>query len=527
MVKTHPRQTFPGKMKRSDFIIAPIIFFAAFALYFRTTAPGLLFGDSAEFQTIAYTMGVGHATGYPVYILLAKIFTYLPIGEIAYRVNLLSAFFASMAVMFLYLVVRMLGPIPVSAVFASLVMALTPLFWKHAAIAEVYALSSACLTFILFAMFKWKESKKPAWLFLAGMFGGLSLGIHVTVALAVPAILIYLAITPWSADESFAKRAKPAIFGAITGLAIFLSLFYFLDHRNSPAGIYNTVIIPSLSVWGMSPSDFNSPIKRLAFLFFSPQFKGLFFAVPFNVVLQRLGDFFRTYSALLCFSLMGITSLFIPMPQRPARSREGWFLIAALAVFTTFAVTYNVADYIVFYIPSIVILSVCAALGIQLLVDLVCMFTKLPRITVTLVYVACYLTGAFHLVVNIPQAWQDRIPPGLEEKFLLGFKYPGAYRLNAQKIANSIESNAIVFTSWDKLYGLYYVSHVLQGRVGQDFHETYPQKDIYLPAASLLAYIDANIDHRPIYFTKYPETFDEIYRVIPTATSGLFQIARK
>jgi hypothetical protein len=513
-------------MKRSDFINATIIFFVSFALYFRTTAPGLLFGDSAEFQTIAYTMGVGHATGYPVYILLAKVFTYLPIGEIAYRVNLLSAFFASIAVTFLYLVVRMLGPKPASAIFASLTMALSPLFWKYAAIAEVYALSSACLTFILFAMLKWKESRNSAWLFLAGMFGGLSLGMHFTVALAAPAILIYLVITPWSEGESLGKRAKPALFGAFIGLTIFLLFFYFLDHRNSPAGIYNTVIIPSLSVWGMSPSDFNSPTKRLAFLFFSPQFRGLFFAVPFNVVLQRLEDFAHNYSALLVFSLVGIPSLFIPLPQKPARSREGWFFIVALITFTTFAMTYDVADFIVFYIPSLIILVICTALGIQMLVDVASMFTKLQRITIPLVYAVCYLVGTFQLVANIPQAWQDRIPPGLEEKFLFGFKYPGGYRLNAQKIVNSIENNAIVFTNWDRVYGLYYVSHVLQGRIDLDFHETYPQKDVYLPAESMLAYIDANIDHRPVYFTKYPETFDDTYQVIPIA-SGLFQIVRK
>jgi hypothetical protein len=513
-------------MKRADFVIAPIIFFASFALYIRTTAPGLLFGDSAEFQTIAYTMGIGHATGYPIYVLVAKIFTYLPIGEIAYRVNLLSAFFAAITVTFLYLIVRMLGPKPASGIFASLTVALTPLFWKHAAIAEVYALSSACLTFILFVILRWEKLENSLWLFLAGMFGGLSLGIHVMVSLAAPAILIYLAIAPWSAGESLGKRAKPALFGAFTGLAIFLLSFYFLDHRNSPAGIYNTVIFPSLSVWGMSPSDFNSPLEHLAFLFFSPQFRGLFFAIPFNEVIQRLEDFARNFSVLLVFSLVGILSLFIPLQKRPARSREGWFLMAALITFTTFAITYDVADFIVFYIPSILILVICAALGIQRLVDLARLFTKLPHIAITLTYAACYLAGALHLVVNIPQAWQNRIPPGLEGKFLFGFQYPDAYRLKAQRIVNEIEDNAIVFTNWDRLYGLYYVSHVLQGRIDQDFHETYPQKDKYLPAESMLAYIDANIDHRPIYFTKYPDSLDATYQVIPTV-SGLFQIVRK
>ena len=75
-------------MKRFDAGIAFSIFVASLALYVRTLAPSLLYGDSAEFQTIAYTLGIGHPTGYPVYILLANLFTFLPVADIAYRVKM-------------------------------------------------------------------------------------------------------------------------------------------------------------------------------------------------------------------------------------------------------------------------------------------------------------------------------------------------------------------------------------------------------------------------------------------------------
>ena len=81
-------------MKRLDFAISLSLFSAVFTLYIRTLAPSLLYGDSAEFQTTAYTLGIGHPTGYPIYMLIAKLFTFLPVGEIAYRVNLFSAFSA-------------------------------------------------------------------------------------------------------------------------------------------------------------------------------------------------------------------------------------------------------------------------------------------------------------------------------------------------------------------------------------------------------------------------------------------------
>ena len=69
------------------------------AVYVRTLVPGLLTGDSGEFQVLAYQAGVTHTTGYPIYILFAKLFaTLVPVGSIAYRINLFSAVMGALAV---------------------------------------------------------------------------------------------------------------------------------------------------------------------------------------------------------------------------------------------------------------------------------------------------------------------------------------------------------------------------------------------------------------------------------------------
>ena len=86
------------RLTRLDAILAFLCFVGGLVLYVRTLAPGLLRDDSAEFQTLAYTLGMTHPTGYPVYLLLAKLFTLLvPVRDIAYRVNLLSAVLAALA----------------------------------------------------------------------------------------------------------------------------------------------------------------------------------------------------------------------------------------------------------------------------------------------------------------------------------------------------------------------------------------------------------------------------------------------
>ncbi len=129
---------FIPAMKRADAATSLVLFIASFGLYLRTLAPSLLSGDFAEFQTIGYTLGIGHPTGYPVYILLAKLFTLLPIGDIAYRVNLLSAFCAALTVVFVYLILRKLGAWKLPSAFGAISLALTPLFWGFSSMAEVY-----------------------------------------------------------------------------------------------------------------------------------------------------------------------------------------------------------------------------------------------------------------------------------------------------------------------------------------------------------------------------------------------------
>src|SRR5919198_816096 len=74
----------------------------AFALYARTVAPGVLDGDGGEFQTNIFRLGVSH-TGYPLYFLLAKLWTLVvPVGSLAYRANLFSSLFGAFTVALIY-----------------------------------------------------------------------------------------------------------------------------------------------------------------------------------------------------------------------------------------------------------------------------------------------------------------------------------------------------------------------------------------------------------------------------------------
>ncbi|MFB0545768.1 MAG: protein O-mannosyl-transferase family, partial [Anaerolineae bacterium] len=76
-----------------DGLVAGGFFLASLALYLKTLGPSVLEGDSALFQYAPYTLAVTYPTGYPIYLLLGKLWvTLVPLGSIAYRMNLLSAF---------------------------------------------------------------------------------------------------------------------------------------------------------------------------------------------------------------------------------------------------------------------------------------------------------------------------------------------------------------------------------------------------------------------------------------------------
>ncbi len=88
-------------------LIAGGLFAASLALYLSTLAPSVvtLFDDSLEFQLVTYQLGIAHPTGYPLYTSLGKLFTFLPFGDVAYRVNLMSAVFGAAAIALVYLLI--------------------------------------------------------------------------------------------------------------------------------------------------------------------------------------------------------------------------------------------------------------------------------------------------------------------------------------------------------------------------------------------------------------------------------------
>ena len=96
------------KGKRA-FPVDSIVFVMGLGLYMYTLAPTVLPSNSGEFQFVADILGIAHPPGYPLYTMLGKLFTLIPLGDVAYRVNLMSAFFAALTLALVSRTVRRHG----------------------------------------------------------------------------------------------------------------------------------------------------------------------------------------------------------------------------------------------------------------------------------------------------------------------------------------------------------------------------------------------------------------------------------
>ena len=186
----------------------------AFVLYLRTLAPGVLGGDSGEFQFAAWLGGFAHPTGYPLYLLLGWLWTHLlPLHDPAWRMNAFSALWGGVATGLVYLLaLRMLRQASANpwsrllALFAALTFAVTPTFWSQATLAEVYTLNAALVAAILLGLVIWGQTGSRRALYGTALLYGLSLAHHRTTLLYLPAIVLFMWLAIGSRTRSSASR---------------------------------------------------------------------------------------------------------------------------------------------------------------------------------------------------------------------------------------------------------------------------------------------------------------------------------
>jgi hypothetical protein len=197
---------------------------AAFAVYLTTLAPTVMWYDMGEFVTTSATLGIAHNTGYPLLILLGKAFTFLPVGDTAYRVNLLSAVCTAAAVAVVAAIINDLTDEPAAAVIGALTLAFASTVWANATWATSYGLNLLITAIVTRCMLAWWRDRSPRSLVLAALAFGLGMCNHRLIVLTAPPSMLLL-ILGW-------RSLRPsAVSWAIGAFALGLSVYVYLPIR--------------------------------------------------------------------------------------------------------------------------------------------------------------------------------------------------------------------------------------------------------------------------------------------------------
>jgi hypothetical protein len=481
----------PLASARVRLICAAFVFVAAITLYLSTIAPTVTLVDSGELTLAAKTLGVAHPPGFPLYVLLAHCFTWLPIGSVAARVNFASALFAALAAALLTLVVAEMllsfAALPSSTdkskkagrkakkqspgdernennnsrierwvifaapcVMAGLLFAFSRTLWAYATIAEVYTLNALLIVVIFFLIFGWRRrilaeriksgkatrgghiaSPHDRWLYGAAFVFGLAMGVHhVSVAVTLPAIALLVLATEGFRFFASKRLLKAALF-AFAGLAIYL----YLPLAASARPLMNWGDPRTLEkIWGHVTGK-----QYQVFFDFSPEIIGR----QFRVFLTLAGREFNPVWLPLAL-LMAITG-FVAIFKRDRTLF--WCFVLVIIFDLAWALNYEIAeDKDAYYLPTFLTLSIVAGYGIVWLVSRL-RRTRLPmKMVMSITLIAALLVPAIAVAGNF--GFNNR------HRYFIARDY-------VENMLNAIEPNGLLLTDdWQVYSPLLYLREV-------------------------------------------------------------------
>ncbi|MDD2582116.1 MAG: DUF2723 domain-containing protein [Desulfuromonadaceae bacterium] len=202
------------KIRIDIFLI--LSFVLPFALYMVTLAPSVTFFDSGEFMTAAASLGSAHSPGYPLFLMYVKSFTWLPFGNIAFRINVATAVSSSLACMMVYVLTTSIlkkevlieddrfnqVAFKLAGLAAAVLFSVTPRLWLQSNHDKPYPLLAFITAIIFYLLLKWQEqyregNERPSYVYVCTFLAGLAMAVHQTIVLLLPAWFMLIVLTDW------------------------------------------------------------------------------------------------------------------------------------------------------------------------------------------------------------------------------------------------------------------------------------------------------------------------------------------
>ncbi|MCB9159682.1 MAG: DUF2723 domain-containing protein [Caldilineaceae bacterium] len=344
-------------LNRGDRQIALLLFALVTAFYLRMAAPGLLGGDSGEFQFAAWNFGLAHPTGYPLYMLAGGLWQHLwalvGVGP-ARALNALSAVTGAAAVSALFLLMRrwLSGAVIISraaALFAAIMLAVNPTMWSQSLIAEVYALHALFIVLIFLAaqsiaLARAQDEPTGRRYVVLFLLVGLALTHHGMTLLLLPGLLLYLRVV----DAGW-WRNPGRVLAVLAALTLPLLLYLYIPLRSGPGAspwYHQRLGDGVLTLYDGSARAFVDFVtgRSISVGFLGP-----------GAALARLGEAFTLWR--IHYNWPGLVLLTVGLGVLIARRERGILALTVpfLVLQQLFNLFYAIDDILAYYIPLYVI----------------------------------------------------------------------------------------------------------------------------------------------------------------------------
>ncbi|TET43775.1 DUF2723 domain-containing protein [candidate division TA06 bacterium] len=402
--------------KRLAVILGVAAFVLPLIIYSLTLCRTVGFVDAGELCVVSRTLGIAHPTGYPLYTLLGRLFSLIPLGSVVVRTNFMSAFFAALSTFILFITISRIlaseGADPTRsrllAFFCASSFAFSTTIWNQAVVTEVYSLTTFLISVLIFLTFS--DDQKAPLLFAYTL--GLALSNHMGALLVgIPCGIYILGVR-----KETLKKLPLMIVLFFLGL----SIYAYLPIRAHENPVMN---------WGNA-----STLERFIWHVSGKQYRVWMFSSELQVLKVHLIQFGRLAldqftPFLLWLPLLGIFAA--------KKSKKVYLILAIFFLDLLYSLNYDIPDIDAYYIPAFMIMAVVSGFGLRFL------FRKTTR-------KAILLLGAFVFLIPIGAHYykcdmsRNRI----------------AYEYGENHL-KSIENNGLCLTNnWDIYSPILYIQHI-------------------------------------------------------------------
>jgi len=471
---------------RGGVLTEGLIFLGSLTFYLCTLAPTLLPADAGEFQLVASLLGVAHPPGYPLYTLLGKLFTLIPLGDLASRVNLLSAVMGALTLALVSWAIRQFTPSPWPGLATALALGGATTFWAQATTAGIRGLTALFTALILVVALAYGRTQEQRYLTTLGLAFGLGISHHGSLGFLALPVGVYLISTDRTLAAHPRKLLKP-LATAILGLSVLLYL-PLRDAMGAPLAPGDLTTLRGFAEHVMAQG-----FRGDMFAFVRPALLPDRLAVLRDILLMQFGG-----PLLLAMLIGGVLLLW--------RTPRAFVLIGGVLLLSGFVgLTYRAPQTVEYLMPAYVCLALLLGGGLGVLLTLP-VARSAPSALALLIALILYL-GTAQALAHYPS-------------FAL-LHHDRSARAYAEEILQSAPPQAMILANWHHFTALRYLQMVEGQRPDITIRYVHPRGSTPVPDL-WRGEMDRHIRERPVIVTNfYPQFEASPYRFRPLGEAFL------